>query len=277
MIIGKLGIIPASLKILSMARKQETPMPFYVGDWLRCPELRVLPPDVRGLWMDMLCYMWESVERGVMVMPNGQPCTKEDIARIIGTDCSGSSKWVDSLIENKVCEVREDGAIYSRRMVKDNLISEKRRLAGKKGGEITKARVFIPKAEAETILQEQPQQPQQEVLLFPQESPPPLTPEQQKKAEKAKKYKYAEFVTLTRDEYAKLCAEYSQEGAKRMIEILDNYKGSKGKKYSSDYRAILNWVVNRYNEEIQKYGYKHKESASKDPGSATGNDYRNTI
>ena len=56
-----------------MARKQETPMPFYVGDWLRCPELRVLPPDVRGLWMDMLCYMWESVERGVMVMPNGQP------------------------------------------------------------------------------------------------------------------------------------------------------------------------------------------------------------
>ena len=53
-----------------MARKQETPMPFYVGDWLRCPELRVLPPDVRGLWMDMLCYMWESVERGVMVMPN---------------------------------------------------------------------------------------------------------------------------------------------------------------------------------------------------------------
>lgn len=260
-----------------MARKQETPMPFYVGDWLRCPELRVLPPDVRGLWMDMLCYMWESVERGVMVMPNGQPCTKEDIARIIGTDCSGSSKWVDSLIENKVCEVREDGAIYSRRMVKDNLISEKRRLAGKKGGGITKARVFIPKAKAETILQEQPQQPQQEVLLFPQESPPPLTPEQQKKAEKAKKYKYAEFVTLTRDEYAKLCAEYSEEGAKRMIEILDNYKGSKGKKYSSDYRAILNWVVNRYNEEIQKYGYKHKESASKDPGSATGNDYRNTI
>ena len=144
MIIGKLGIIPASLKILSMARKQETPMPFYVGDWLRCPELRVLPPDVRGLWMDMLCYMWESVERGVMVMPNGQPCTKEDIARIIGTDCSGSSKWVDSLIENKVCEVREDGAIYSRRMVKDNLISEKRRLAGKKGGAVSYTHLTLP-------------------------------------------------------------------------------------------------------------------------------------
>ena len=97
-------------------------MPFYAGDWLRCPELRVLPPDVRGLWMDMLCYMWESVERGVMVMPNGQPCTKEDVVRIIGTDSSGSTGWLDVLIDNKVCEVREDGAIYSRRMVKDNLM-----------------------------------------------------------------------------------------------------------------------------------------------------------
>ena len=59
-----------------------------------------------------------------MVMPNGQPCTKEDVVRIIGTDSSGSTDWLNVLIENKVCEVREDGAIYSRRMVKDNLISE---------------------------------------------------------------------------------------------------------------------------------------------------------
>ena len=34
-----------------------------------------------------------------------------------------------------------------------------------------------------------------------------------------------------------------------MIEILDNYKGQNGKKYKSDYRAILNWVVKRYEEE----------------------------
>ena len=55
---------------------------------------------------------------------------------------------------------------------------------------------------------------EQQPDLFPEESPPPLTPEQQAKAEKAKKYKYAEFVTLTRDEYAKLCAQYSEERGK---------------------------------------------------------------
>lgn len=96
--------------------------------------------------------------------------------------------------------------------------------------------------------------------LFENENnePPPLTEKQKQKAEKAKKYKYGEFVTLTRDEYAKLCEEFSEDAAKRMIEILDNYKGSKGKTYKSDYRAILNWVVSRYNEELQKYGIERK-------------------
>lgn len=244
-------------------------MPFYTGDWIKCPELRVLSPDVRGLWMDMLCYMWESVERGVMAMPNGQPCTKEDVVRIIGLDSSGSTGWLDVLIENKVCEVREDGAIYSRRMVKDNLISAKRRLAGKKGGESTKAKVFIPKKEATPP--DPPQQPEDPT------DPPPLSPEQQGKAEKAKKYKYADYVTLTRDEYAKLCSEYSEEGAKRMIEILNNYKGSSGKKYKSDYMTILNWVVGRYNEELQRNGQQIKRTTPGGTGKTGSEGYRDTL
>jgi len=47
-------------------------------------------------------------------------------------------------------------------------------------------------------------------------------------------------------------AKLGEDGAKRCIEILDNYKGSHGKKYKSDYRTILNWVVQRYDEEQQK-------------------------
>lgn len=63
-----------------MAKKKKLQkMPFDTSDWLRCPELKVLPPDVRGLWMDMLCYMWESEERGVMVKPNGEIYSKREI------------------------------------------------------------------------------------------------------------------------------------------------------------------------------------------------------
>ena len=64
--------------------------------------------------------------------------------------------------------------------------------------------------------------------------------------------KYAEFVSLTNAEYEALVAKLGEEGTRRCIEILDNYKGAKGKKYKSDYRAILNWVVERYEEEKRR-------------------------
>jgi hypothetical protein len=223
--------------------KDKIPMPFFTRDWLSCAEVKVLAPDVRGLWFDMICYMWESVERGVMVKPNHQPYTKDEITLMIGRDCSGSYAWFDTLIDNGVCAVREDGAIYSRRMVKDEEIRGKRREAGKKGGDVTKAKVFQPKQET---VDGSPDDATQ--------TPPPLTPEQQEKAEKAKKYKYADYVTLTRDEYAKLCEEYSEDGAKAMIDILNNYKGSKGKKYKSDYLTIRGWVKDKYYEDLQKNG-----------------------
>lgn len=58
-----------------------------------------------------------------------------------------------------------------------------------------------------------------------------------------KKKTYAEFVTMTEDEYNKLVAAHGEDITKKSIELLDNYKGANGKKYKSDYRAILQWVV----------------------------------
>lgn len=60
---------------------------------------------------------------------------------------------------------------------------------------------------------------------------------------KEKKKKYGDYVSLFESEYQKLVGEYGEIQTKSMIEKLDNYKGSKGKKYKSDYRAILSWVV----------------------------------
>jgi hypothetical protein len=78
------------------------------------------------------------------------------------------------------------------------------------------------------------------------------------KKETVPKIKFAEFVSMTEDEHRKLIEKYGLKDTARMIEILDNYKGSKGKTYKSDYRAILNWVVGRLEEE--------KEKAKKRPG-----------
>ena len=58
---------------------------------------------------------------------------------------------------------------------------------------------------------------------------------------------YAEAVKMTQEEYGWLVDKVgSEDGAKWCVEKLNNYKLSSGKKYKSDYRAILNWVVGEY-------------------------------
>lgn len=70
-----------------------------------------------------------------------------------------------------------------------------------------------------------------------------------KKGSKGKKEEekihFAEFVSMTNAEYEKLVSTYGKEFADQCIYTLDNYKGSKGKTYKSDYRAILSWVVEK--------------------------------
>ena len=85
---------------------------------------------------------------------------------------------------------------------------------------------------------------------------------------KPEKVQFAEFVSMTNDEYTSLVPKVGEQGAKRCIEILDNYKGSSGKKYSSDYRAILNWTIARYEEELHKGGKFNGNGGNKDVNTA---------
>jgi hypothetical protein len=63
------------------------------------------------------------------------------------------------------------------------------------------------------------------------------------------KEKYADNVKMTSQEHLKLIGTYGKEQTEKMIEILNNYKNSSGKKYKSDYATILSWVVERYNKD----------------------------
>ena len=51
---------------------------FYVKDWLSDPELKMASHSTKGIWIDALCYMWESAERGLL---SG---TKEQLIRMLG-------------------------------------------------------------------------------------------------------------------------------------------------------------------------------------------------
>ncbi len=69
--------------------------------------------------------------------------------------------------------------------------------------------------------------------------------------DKIQKENFAEFVTMSKEEYNKLFYELGESGVKWCINKLNVYKGSKGINYKSDYMAIKNWVIKCYNNENQ--------------------------
>ncbi|MCX4294735.1 MAG: hypothetical protein OSJ56_11850 [Prevotella sp.] len=261
-----------------MARKRQIPlMPFDTLAWLSMPGVRGLSPEIRSLWVDLLCLMWGSVERGALLKPNGDPYSRSEINRLLAINDDGV---IGTLIDAGLCAWRDDGALISRQIIRGEEIRAKRREAGLKGGNATKAKMLSveePKVKPPKV--EPPKKPDVDPVLPliaddpPQgETPPPLTEKEKAAAEKKKKYKYSDFVTLTHDEYAKLVAEFGEDAVKGMIDILNNWKGSNGKKTKSDYFTIRKWVINAYYEQQQRNGvYPRQHIATANPGGGSAN------
>ena len=108
-------------------------MPFYIGDYKKDIEVQSLDRYCRNIWLDLMCLMWESHERGVLVI-GGKPMARETIARVIGEDNQNFEICLSKILDNGCFDVREDGAIFSRRMVRENEISVKRSISGSQGG-----------------------------------------------------------------------------------------------------------------------------------------------
>lgn len=94
--------------------------------------------------------------------------------------------------------------------------------------------------------------------------------EKPKKEKKPKKKQYADKVRMQPSEYEKLVKTYGKEFTDKLIEELDNYKAASGKKYAEDYRAILNWVVDKCEK---KYPNLMKRQTSSNDTQDDGNPF----
>jgi hypothetical protein len=83
--------------------------------------------------MDVLCFLFESEERGVAVC-NNKMLTEIEFCYALG-DGLEVSRDVAELLAKGVLKRREDGAIYSARIVRDEQIRKIRAKAGKRGME----------------------------------------------------------------------------------------------------------------------------------------------
>jgi hypothetical protein len=78
---------------------------------------------------------------------------------------------------------------------------------------------------------------------------------------KVNKNNYAEYVTMSEEQFQKLIQEFGQDGANERIVRLNLYKGSTGKKYKDDYLTILNWErKNKQNQPTPKPTIQREET-----------------
>ena len=105
-------------------------MQFYPGDYLKDAELRLCSPAARGVWMDILCLMFEAKRRGVL-----RAKTIKKLSKMV-SGCK--PKYIQELIDNKVMFVApRSGAFYSKRLIRDEIARRRKAFSGRKGGKQT--------------------------------------------------------------------------------------------------------------------------------------------
>lgn len=112
--------------------------PIYIGDWKKDTAVQALDYWTRGVWTEMLYTMWDSEERGRLVL-NGKAYPIDALAQLLSLTIEETTKAIKKLLDYGVARKDKDGVIFNKRMVKD----EKKRIVkaenGAKGGRGNKA------------------------------------------------------------------------------------------------------------------------------------------
>lgn len=112
---------------------------FYPGDWLRDTALRLCTLEARGLWIDMICLMHEGNPYGHLRV-SLKDILPPDLARIVGVSLPTVEGYLKELEDAGVFSRTEQGTIFSKRMVNDEILRNKRA----NGGNLSKNNPNVP-------------------------------------------------------------------------------------------------------------------------------------
>lgn len=108
---------------------------YYWGDWFKDVALQSCSLQARGLWHEMNCLMHQGEPYGHLTMPNGKPMEPTQLGNFCKIGATLCRKLIAELEENGVLSRAENGAIFSRRMVRDEDLRNRRAAGGKEGAE----------------------------------------------------------------------------------------------------------------------------------------------
>jgi hypothetical protein len=98
-------------------------MQFYPHDWLSDSGLRSCSLAARGLWLDILCVMWDAPERGIISRK-----VELNLSKVVGSRADCVKKLIAELEKADVFSRRDsDRSIYSRRMIQEELVRKQHR------------------------------------------------------------------------------------------------------------------------------------------------------
>lgn len=199
--------------------------------------LRRLPDGDRLTIIYLRMQLYSLKTEGVINYSGILPSCEEELALALDEDIESVTSALNALVKLKLVEIWDNKTIYMTAM-QDFIGSESssaERVRRHREAKALQCNSDVTKCNTEIEIDIEKEIEIEKELKKENKNTPPLP----------KKINYEEYVSMTEEEYQKLIAEYGNEAVKKMIDILNNYKGSTGKKYKSDYRAILSWVVDK--------------------------------
>jgi len=212
-------------------------IPFWVDKWIFGSTRLELKPDERSVWLDLLALA--SKNDGFIRANEETSYPKEQLAGLLVISIELLERTINKCLQNDKIAILKNGTMKITNWEKYSLSKRHRRRFEQKKEKNQK-----------------------------KENNNKIKYNKRKEKNGSKKTDImssfadinVEFIEITNVEYDKLIKKYGENNVKKMIEKLDNYKGATGKKYKSDYRAILNWVA----EEILRNQKQSKFDAAKE-------------
>jgi predicted phage replisome organizer len=181
------------------------------------------------LWLGLLCMAMKSDTPGYIYITNDIPYTEDDLSKLLEIEVKTISMGLELFKRYNMIDIIKGGIIEiinfnkHQNLDKLELIREQNKI--RQQNYRNKKKQLIDKTVTQTVTQRN------------------ATDKTRQDKTRQDKKKYRDCVSLTETEYNKLINDYGKDQVDTMLDKLNNYKGSKGKKYKSDYMAIHSWVI----------------------------------
>lgn len=214
--------------------------------------------------MDMLCYMHEGQPYGYLKV-NHKVILSSNLSHMTGVNLDVVEMCLRELLEAGVCSRAADGSYFSRRMVRDEEVRQKRAQGGILGGNPAlkkdNHKVNLIDNHMVNLSPEDEEEDKEENKRKDKEG----IREKKGRKPRAKKIMVAPDVNLTPEEHQRLIDEYGSVFCNQAYNLYANWKIEKGiagtaKDSKDDNLTIRRWVIRATQEKFYPNGHTTKQN-----------------